>query len=745
MPFTFNPPSDAKRVCFQQIQACGILLAIHSASLEIEQISSNSSAILGQACENLLHRPVTGLVPEIAREKFRMLLQQDTKLSTYFFTFGFECPSEGLLRCHCQVTHLNHEVILLEIEPLVENIAKFSTLPNASHLIESAREFYSTLDDPEVAVQHLVDEVRDLTGFDRVLVYRFQPGLEGEVVAESRDVGVPSLLHLHFPADESSARTVAFHLRHRIHAVQDTTAPACHLIPGEHPRLDTATILNNTSLQGIPPEGLEALRRIGVQSSMTVALTVEGNLWGLIVCHHREPRYIRHEIRSTIGLLAMLVAPELNRIEILRSKIIQSLKEQELALLLANVAPFESLEQMLQGSLPAIASVFGADGVAFRDQDKIHRFGSVPDIEVIEALSQTLENNKASPKTTIVSGAKLESSFQSGLPSSFTGLISIPFGHESWLLIFREQIEESLQWERDPNDFPIRTVSRVGASGNGSETHIGDQTWDSSWPPFTGYLVDELRAGLSGLLISTNRELSSVNEELRHFANVIAHEVKSQLHMPLMALSVIQEQDRNSALNPMIDLGINALKTLSEFTSGMLGFAHSDFNVGEVEMVNLHEIASQTLEQARQSVNPEHFDFEIKELPMIRASRSQIHHILLNLLRNSLLHAPFPGQVDLKVVVGSLGDGASPIIYVRDNGRGIPAEEQDRIFEYFYRAKGAGDRTGSGIGLAFIKRLLERTGGQLWVESEPGKGSTFFCTLSGGKDQRVSPSPAPAP
>lgn len=244
-------------------------------------------------------------------------------------------------------------------------------------------------------------------------------------------------------------------------------------------------------------------------------------------------------------------------------------------------------------------------------------------------------------------------------------------------------------------------------------------------------MIDELRSGLSGFVISKNRILEASNEELQNFASVIAHEVKSQVHSPLMALSLIKEGRHGDKIDRIVDLGIDSLTTLSNFTSEMLGFSQMQVNFGERSQVNLSKIARQAAEQAIEVLAADHIKVTIHDLPTCLVSQGQSHHLFLNLIRNAIIHGPEEDQRDFSIEIGTESTDEGLSIFVKDNGRGIPDSEHERIFEYFYRGQKSIDRKGSGIGLGFIRRLLEREGGRIWVKSKTGEGATFCFTLSG--------------
>jgi signal transduction histidine kinase len=121
-----------------------------------------------------------------------------------------------------------------------------------------------------------------------------------------------------------------------------------------------------------------------------------------------------------------------------------------------------------------------------------------------------------------------------------------------------------------------------------------------------------------------------------------------------------------------------------------------------------------------------HVDLGGEGIPVVEADRQKVERVLCNILDNAIKFTPPGGEIWLEV---AWCPPAEVVVAVRDNGPGIPEEEQEAIFERYYRARDRGDGTGAGLGLSLARQLVELQGGRIWVESQPGKGATFYVAL----------------
>lgn len=239
----------------------------------------------------------------------------------------------------------------------------------------------------------------------------------------------------------------------------------------------------------------------------------------------------------------------------------------------------------------------------------------------------------------------------------------------------------------------------------------------------------KLRQEVEDALEKYTKELSYSNHELAQFANVASHDLKEPLRMIVIYLQRL-EVEYGDQLAPQakeyVVFTILAAKRMQGLINGLLEYSSVGARHMEKTFVDCEEILKQTLENLSVMIYECNADITHDHLPIVYADPTQLLQLFQNVVGNALKYS---GKNDVKIHVGVQVYKTSWLFWVKDNGIGISAEYFARIFEIFQRLHTSKEYQGSGIGLALCKKIIEQHGGQIWVESEVGSGSTFYFTL----------------
>ena len=225
------------------------------------------------------------------------------------------------------------------------------------------------------------------------------------------------------------------------------------------------------------------------------------------------------------------------------------------------------------------------------------------------------------------------------------------------------------------------------------------------------------------------RSLREKQDELEGFVSVVAHDLRNPVCSALDSIQVIRDFYAGSPLDSrgleLIGGAVTSLQRMSQLIDALLDYAWTGRENVPLETVDLNVVAAEVAVDLRSVVESNHARLEIGILPEVSGDPVALRQLLQNLIANAL---KFRGEADPVVSVTCGEKPDAWVLSVTDNGIGIAPEHAKNIFQPFQRLHARNDYDGSGLGLATCQRIVTQHGGKIWVESEPGKGSTFRFT-----------------
>jgi PAS domain S-box-containing protein len=436
------------------VQPYGLLLALREPHLRIVQISANAQALLGTAALALLNQPVVELGGDLDARVRQLAadqpLAEPAPLRCRLRAFGRPADFEGT------VHREPGGALIVELEPTAAAQATVDTVhidgARLTELLSAAVERFSTSSTIGVLADAAVQIFRDLAGYDRVMVYKFDPDGHGKIIAEARDPRLESLLGHHYPASDIPQRARELYLRNRLRVLVDVHSEAAPLVPRLVPGSGEELDMSMCHLRSMSPLHLQYLKNMGVTATLVVSLVREGRLWGLIACHHYRPRNLRFAVRAACDLLAEVVSTRITAIEnYTYAQVAIQVRRLEQRLIEATstegdwrLALFRNPRTLLQ-PLDATAAALFYDG-------EVLSSGEAPSTPELRALMQWIDGQSFDGLFSCSSVARANPALQSLTPTA-SGVLAVKLSasRPEYLMWFRKEQLLSVTWAGDPS------------------------------------------------------------------------------------------------------------------------------------------------------------------------------------------------------------------------------------------------------------------------------------------------------
>lgn len=640
----------------------------------------------------------------------------------------------------CNIHH-NGSHYVIEAEPLHDN------KPTAAELYNQTALFVSYMNNTDTLRQlcKLVAEgTRESTGYDRVMIYRFDKEFNGEVFAESCRDDLEPFLGLHYPHTDIPPQARALYMKNLLRLIVDinySPVPIFTIDDAPDKNLD----LSLSTLRSTSPIHVEYLRNMGVGATLTISLIHHDRLWGLIACHHYSPMNLTPEKRLAAQLQGQFITSQID--------VRQSKAEFEIAKK-TNIA----LEKMNAYNLPPIYESFkivsvspdllklcNASGVSILVGGQIYKSGFSPSDADIIALSDWLyhysNDSNFSTDRLINFVPQLKQ-----LCDDIAGIIYHSLGNGNCIIWYRPETITEVNWAGDPNKAIIKDSKGLHPRNSfrlwKQIVKCRSNEWRQSELNAAANYAHALQKQISLLLLTQEEEkyrrlsevLRETNAELENINWISTHDLQE----PLRKIQLLSSRLLYKEEEVLSGLTLDSLQRMNDSANRMqrllvdiLKYTRIKHTTDAFERADLNLVLKDVLEELKELIAEKNAVITTEKLPVVSGIPFLLQQLFSNLILNTLKYASEERQpfisIDYLQEEASIGNHRKlfHVIKIADNGIGFSDEYAESIFKIFTRLHKNGEYKGSGVGLALCRKIMQTHDGSISATGRAGEGAIF--------------------
>jgi two-component system, chemotaxis family, sensor kinase Cph1 len=740
------------------IQPYGILLILQEPHLTILQVSENIEQIWGIPAAKLVGKPLQRLFSRPQVQRIAEFLQQDN--------LSLCNPFE--LRARAQnfrsTLHRTAHTLILELEPQ-SSTERTHSIEFYHHLQAAILSLRGAIGVNDLA-QTLARHVKAMTGFDRVMIYRFETDDHGIVIAEENEAHLESYLGLHFPAIDIPAPARQLFLRNWVRQIPDVNYTPSRLISAEDGTATPPLDLSDCVLRGVSPYHIEYLQNMGVAASLTISLTDDKHLWGLIACHHYSPKQVDYETRKICEFLGQFASIELvhqqerelnlyrTQVRTIQDKLQQAFSQEP-----------NFIQQILTCHTTELLNLVHAEGVAIVLDDQISLLGQTPSMSEVKALLTWLPQLNQ-PEIYLTNclvrpypPARTFTKIASGLLA-----ISVVLHHKSYSMIwFRPEQIQTVHWAGNPQD--AITVDELGKLHlcPRKSFEIWKETVQETSLPWQSTEIEAARMMRNTLMLAVlefsqaaltqaAERAAIANRAKSQFLAKMSHELRTPLNA-ILGFTQVMTRSPDTPTEFQEHLGIinrsgehllaliNDVLEMSRIEAGQLALTEQPFNLSRL-LRSLHEMFALKASQKGLTLL---FEEDPNVPSEVCSDEAKLRQILINLISNAIKFTT-QGSVIVRVTMEPTqviepGCTCYPntlppchslrlSFVVQDTGCGIDRRDWESVFEAFTQTKQGRHAEGTGLGLCISRQFARLMNGDITVQSTVNQGSIFTCQVT---------------
>jgi len=512
--------------------------------------------------------------------------------------------------------------------------------------------------------------------------------------------------------------------------------PAIISNQGQNAPLD----LTHSVLRAVSPTHIQYLKNMGVEASFSISLISHGELWGLVACHNCSPKFIDYKAREASKLIGQILSPALEYRLGEEDSDKFALLNQSVNTLIKHVDKESDIVSALTANTVNINDVCSSSGAVLVFDNKITSIGVTPNNDEVKEIVEWVINNSqdmvfySDRFPAIYPAAEKYSDLASGV---FACILSRELSE--MILFFKPEQKQSIYWAINPE-------KAVVAANDGALKFAPRQSFDK-WTEIVRHTSKKWSRGEIAALISLreqviyqinrkaneirqlNERLKMAYEELDTFSFTVSHDLRTPLSSikSYTELLLLTNESLDDNAKKILERMNTCADKMALLIKEILNYSSYARNEIKLEKIEVRQLIEEIKTDIYESLQPQNLEFIIGDAPDIAGDAVMIGQVFSNLLNNAVKYSSKSGKAVVKVE-GYVSENET-IYTVADNGIGIDIKYHNRVFELFKRMDNVKDYEGTGVGLAIVKRIMDKHKGRIWFESQLGKGTIFYISF----------------
>ena len=731
----------------QVVQAHACLLGADTETFSVRYVSENSEAFLGRSWEAVLDTSLRDILPADVVSQLSLGLERDDGFETINPILTL-IERNGERQLHNIIVHKVGAYVLVE----VERTDRDTQTSQYQQLLARSVHRIQNIADPTTLFPQTAMILKQVSGYDRVMVYQFDRDYNGTVIAEARNEELESYEGLRYPHTDIPKQARELYFKNRVRLISGVTDVPARIHRSSIVQQDEPLDLTLVGSRGVSPVHLEYLGYMGVNNSLSIAIILDNKLWGLFALHHYSPRHVDYSVRNALMFIGQIFSGHLSL------QATNRYREQTLNRKLARLSIGEEItktrdifEGLLGGNYSVVNMFPEVNGVVIHFEERMQRLGSCPDEADIQQLLEWIRNHNVAALDLYYENESVGREFgpfeRYCNEAAGVLLIFLNPSQTDYICWFRPGLVQKISWGGRPDKELI-------VSADGKQRRMGPrksfaryvETVEGCSAPWTDQEIDAalaLRITVINSLLQRYTEVKEINERLQKAyedLETFSYTVSHDLRAPLRAINGYAEilvedygEDLNEDANSLIQGIQRGVDQMNNFITDILDLSRVGSSGLQFESVAPSNMVHEIINELRvvYSKSDEVSLSVADDLPRVMADRRLLRQLYTNVLSNALKYIQPDENGRQAITVGSYrsDDYPNTVYTVSNTGPAIPVEFRRTIFDMFSRISSSSNQDGTGVGLAIVERIVERHLGKVWVDDDQ-LGVTFHFYLN---------------